>query len=121
MEGLGERYQVLSYKSYNPRDLICHIHPLDNLNLQKIRPKCRVVYELVLHYTRKELFGLCRRSSIIALRETPELLGPSITECNNKHTNYCLDLWVQSQINADGREVLNLESRSSLVKRSANG
>ena len=31
MEGLGEKYQILSYKLYNTRDLTCHVHPLDNL------------------------------------------------------------------------------------------
>lgn len=86
MEGLGERYQILSYKLYNPRDLICHVHPLDNLNFWEMRPKCRVVYEMVLHCTRKEIFGLWRRSSLIALRETAERFGPSITESDNKHT-----------------------------------
>jgi hypothetical protein len=54
--------------------------------VQEMKPKCRVVYEMVLHCSRKKIFGLWRRSSLIALRETAERFGLSITESDNKHT-----------------------------------
>ena len=51
-----------------------------------MRPKCRTVYEMVRRCTWKEIFGLFRRSSLIAVRETPQHLGHSITESHNRHT-----------------------------------
>jgi hypothetical protein len=88
-----------------------------------MKHKCRVVYEMVLHCTRKEIFGLWRRSSLIAQQETAEHFGPSINESDNKHTGL-LPGPVDSTTNQRRRETsakfrIQVELRKTLRKRLA--